>query len=249
MPEKENQEISSYSEIIYPQIIFAHPHLIEPIFIRNPESFEIYNMIDQNFDYYEKKFLLEKKLMFEKIANLLNSYPVIIFIKGTPTDPFCKFSKAFMELIKKNEIKYKSFDIFKDEGLRCWLRIYSGWKTYPQLYINGKIIGGVDKLNELMEKNIFLDMVPKECKKEGSLLLIENLVEKNGVIVFGEGTLAKPQCKISQEAYRILTGLNIKFEIFDILTDEVWFIIFLEFFKFFFTFYYKKFKSLLFKKF
>lgn len=198
---------------------------MEPIFIRNPETFEIYKMVEQNFNYYENQFEKQKQLMFEKIHSLLSSYPVIIFIKGTPMDPFCKFSKSFMELIKKTEIKYKSFDIFRDEPLRCWLRIYSGWKTYPQIYINGKIIGGVDKLSGLIEKNLFLSMVPIECRREGALVEIQKMVGKNGVIVFGKGTFEKHQCKNSQEAYKILKGLNIKFEIFDILTDDVinWF--------------------------
>lgn len=194
---------------------------MEPIFIRNPETFEIYQIVENSYNFYEHQFLKQKQTMFEKIESLLKSYPVIIFIKGTPMDPFCKFSKSFMELIKKTEIKYKSFDIFKDEALRCWLRIYSGWKTYPQIYINGNIIGGVDKLKELIEKNLFLDMVPIECRKEGAVAKIENLVKNNGVIVFGKGTFEKQQCKNSQEAYKILKELNIKFEIFDILTDDV----------------------------
>jgi len=219
--ENEPQENRDYERIQYPQIIIAHPHIMEPIFIRNPETFEIYQMVEKNYNFYANQFSKQKQIMFDKIQSLLASYPVIIFIKGTPMDPFCKFSKSFMELIKKTEIKYKSFDIFRDEALRCWLRIYSGWKTYPQLYINGKIIGGVDKLTELLEKNLFLDMVPVECRKEGAVVKIENLVKNNGVVVFGKGTFEKPQCKDSQEAYNILKELKIKFEIFDILTDDV----------------------------
>jgi len=194
---------------------------MEPVFIRNPETYEIYQTVENSYNFYEHQFLNQKQKMFEKIENFLNSYPIIIFIKGTPTDPFCKFSKSFMELVRKTEIKYKSFDIFKDEALRCWLRIYSGWKTYPQIYIKGKIIGGVDKLSELIEKNVFWDMVPIECRKDGAIAKIENLVKNNGVIVFGKGTLEKQQCKNSQEAYKILKGLNIKFEIYDILNDDV----------------------------
>lgn len=194
---------------------------MEPIFLRNPEPFQMYKMIEHNFDYYENKFLNEKKFMFDKIDKLLSSYPVIIFIKGTPADPFCKFSKSFMELIKKTEIKYKSFDIFKDEALRCWLRIYSGWKTYPQIYVNGKIIGGVDRLTELIEKNLFLPLVPLECKKEGCIAYIKQLVKTHGVVVFGKGSNEKPNCKNSLEAYKILSDMNIKYEPIDILNDEV----------------------------
>jgi glutaredoxin-related protein len=223
----------NFEEINYPQIIMAHPHLVDPIYIRNPDTFEIYELISEHFNYYENKFVLEKKNMFEKIEKLLSSFPIIIFIKGSPMNPFCKFSKSFMAIINKLEIKYKSFDIFKDEGLRCWLRLYSGWKTYPQIYINGKVIGGVDRLNELIEKNEFMQMVPFECKKEGVKDFVLKLVEKNNIMVFGKGNINNDididnnnLDKNSQEVYSILKDKNLKFEIFDVMKDEVKLIIF-----------------------
>ena len=72
-------------------------------------------------------------------------------------------------------MRYKAIDIFQDEKLRCYLRLYSGWKTYPQLYINGGIIGGVDKLTELINANEFMKMVPKEVTYE---YLKENIMKK-----------------------------------------------------------------------
>lgn len=171
--------------------------------------------------------------MFEKIEKLLSSFPVIIFIKGSPMDPFCKFSKSFMALIRKLEIKYKSFDIFKDEGLRCWLRLYSGWKTYPQIYINGKVIGGLDKLTELVEKNEFMEMVPFDCRREGVKEFVLKISQENSVLVYGKGNVDSGVDKNSQEVYDFLKEKNLKFEVFDVMKDEVNFLVL-----FYFTIYY-----------
>lgn len=159
--------------------------------------------------------------MFEKIKKLLNSYPVIIFIKGTPHEPFCKFSVSFINIIKETGIRYRSMDIFKDDKLRCWLRLYSGWKTYPQLYINGKIIGGLDKMKEHIEKGEFMNMVPLECKREGVIEEIKEFSNKNGLVVFGKGPKEKPFCKASKEAYEILSGNYLNFVAFDVKKDEM----------------------------
>lgn len=99
--------------------------------------------------------------------------------------------------------------------------MYSGLKTYPQFYINGKIIGGVDVLTDLVNKGEFMNMVPTSCKKEGVLELIENLVKENKIVVFGKGSIENPKCKASTEAYDILNKRNIQFKLVDVLKDEM----------------------------
>jgi Grx4 family monothiol glutaredoxin len=99
--------------------------------------------------------------MFNRIKTILDAYPVVIFIKGIPQDPFCKYSRSFIEELNALGLNYRSFDIFKDEDIRQWLRLYSGWKTYPQLYVNGKIVGGLDVTRELIKNGELLKMVPE----------------------------------------------------------------------------------------
>lgn len=207
--------------IDYPRVVLCHPHMTEAHVEVHIEPYRLYKMIQDYDKFYSVDFQKEKEKMFERIKKLLESSPVVIFIKGTPDDPFCKYSKSFMELMKNSGIKYKSFDIFKDESLRCWLRLYSGWKTYPQLYINGKIIGGVDKLKELMDKNEFLNLIPHECTREGTILFIEKYLKTHPVVVFGKGLPGMNKCKATEEMYSILKKFNIKFETFDILKDEM----------------------------
>jgi len=50
-----------------------------------------------------------------------------------------------------NSIDYDTFDIFTDEEVRQGLKVYSNWPTYPQVYVKGSLIGGLDIINELKE--------------------------------------------------------------------------------------------------
>jgi glutaredoxin-related protein len=59
---------------------------------------------------------------------------------------------------------YKTFNILGDERIRQWLKVYTKWPTFPQLFINSKFVGGIDVLAELISDGEFLDMVPEQCK-------------------------------------------------------------------------------------
>jgi Grx4 family monothiol glutaredoxin len=150
----------------YPCVILCHPHIFDPQIFHDVFPSELNDLLANYDKYYREEFEKERDNMFVKIKKLLASFPVIVFIKGTPQEPFCKFSTSFIEEINKTGIDYRSFNIFIDDGLRCWLRLYSGWRTYPQLYINGKIIGGLDVMRELISKGELLKMVPEDLIKK-----------------------------------------------------------------------------------
>ena len=48
-------------------------------------------------------------------------------------------------------VKYETFDILTDEEVRQELKIYSDWPTYPQVYVNGELIGGLDIIRSMVE--------------------------------------------------------------------------------------------------
>jgi len=68
----------------------------------------------------------------------------MLFMKGSPTEPKCGFSKKITALLNTNNVEYQSFDILQDEEVRQTLKTFSNWPTYPQLYIKGELIGGID---------------------------------------------------------------------------------------------------------
>ena len=71
---------------------------------------------------------------------------VVLFMKGEPSQPQCGFSRKMIALIEKylTRNQYKYFDILLDNEVREGLKAYSKWPTYPQLYVKGKLLGGID---------------------------------------------------------------------------------------------------------
>jgi Grx4 family monothiol glutaredoxin len=92
----------------------------------------------------------------ESLGSLINSAPVLLFMKGTPNDPKCGFSKKAIKLLRDHEIAFSSFDILTDDQVRQGLKKFSNWPTYPQLYVGGKLIGGLDILNEMAVCAMFI---------------------------------------------------------------------------------------------
>lgn len=62
----------------------------------------------------------------------------MLFMKGTPDEARCGFSRKAIEILKKHNVKFGSFDILTDNDVREGLKKFSNWPSYPQLYINGK---------------------------------------------------------------------------------------------------------------
>lgn len=73
----------------------------------------------------------------ERLSSLINQAPVMLFMKGSPEQPKCGFSRTIVNILKDENIAFNSFDIFTDEDVRQGLKSYSNWPTYPQLYVKG----------------------------------------------------------------------------------------------------------------
>lgn len=89
----------------------------------------------------------------ERLKALINRNKVMIFMKGDRNTPRCGFSKQLIQIINETNIDYDTFDILTDEEVRQGLKVYSDWPTYPQVYVNGELIGGLDIIKELVANN------------------------------------------------------------------------------------------------
>lgn len=87
----------------------------------------------------------------KKLDALIGQSDVVLFMKWEPESPACGFSARAVEILVENNIAFSSFDIYSDEEIRQWLKAYKNWPTYPQLYIKGALIGGVDIMEEMEE--------------------------------------------------------------------------------------------------
>jgi monothiol glutaredoxin len=84
-----------------------------------------------------------------QIENLLKSSKVVLFMKGNAEMPQCGFSANSIAILKHLGVSFNTFNILNDADIRQGLKEYSNWPTYPQLYINSKLIGGNDIITEM----------------------------------------------------------------------------------------------------
>ncbi len=80
----------------------------------------------------------------DRIRKELSSAPVVLFMKGTPEFPQCGFSAQTAAALRQLGAQFHHVNIFEDAELREGLKRFSNWPTYPQLYINGELVGGCD---------------------------------------------------------------------------------------------------------
>jgi monothiol glutaredoxin len=97
------------------------------------------------------QFLLEVRTVdvIERIKSQLSANPVVLYMKGTPDFPQCGFSAAAVRALSASGAQFAHVNIFEDPELREALKQYSNWPTYPQLYVNGELIGGSDIILEM----------------------------------------------------------------------------------------------------
>lgn len=107
-------------------------------------------------EYYQRLFKNEKRKAYAEIKSKVAAFPIVVFMRGEVTDPKCKSSKILCETLSKMEIKFKAFDVLKDDNIREWLKFYSNWPSYPQVFISGKFIGGTEIMLQLIENDEFL---------------------------------------------------------------------------------------------
>ena len=88
----------------------------------------------------------------KRIADTIAKGRVMLFMKGNPAMPQCGFSAAVVGMLKEVGVPFESFNILADQDLREGLKEYSSWPTYPQLYVDNKLVGGHDIVRQLHDK-------------------------------------------------------------------------------------------------
>ncbi|GLD97240.1 hypothetical protein PINS_up022078 [Pythium insidiosum] len=156
----------------------------------------------------------------ESLRALVNSAPVLLFMKGSPQEPKCGFSKKTVKLLRDHHIPFSSFDILSDEQVRQGLKKFSNWPTYPQLYVRGKLIGGLDILNEMAEDGELSEQLGVAKKPKTIENKYEQLINRAPVMVFMKGSPANPQCGFSRQLVDLLNAEGFQYDHFDILSDD-----------------------------
>jgi monothiol glutaredoxin len=95
----------------------------------------------------------------EKIESAVRENKIMIFMKGNRSFPQCGFSAATVGIFDELGVPYATADVLSDPELRDAIKRYSNWPTIPQVYIDGKFVGGCDIIRELHEAGELEPMV------------------------------------------------------------------------------------------
>ena len=82
--------------------------------------------------------------VLERIKQQVEAHPVLIYMKGTPQLPQCGFSSRTVDALKSLEVEFAYVNILSDPEIMQNLPRYADWPTFPQVYVDGELIGGCD---------------------------------------------------------------------------------------------------------
>ncbi|KAF8857570.1 glutaredoxin [Acephala macrosclerotiorum] len=89
-----------------------------------------------------------KEELHKRLSTLVKAAPVMLFMKGTPSAPQCGFSRQTVAILRENSVKYGFFNILADDEVRQGLKEFADWPTFPQLWVDGELVGGLDIIKE-----------------------------------------------------------------------------------------------------
>lgn len=90
--------------------------------------------------------------VIQRIKDQIEGNPIVLFMKGTPDAPQCGFSMQTAQALKACNVEFAYVDILAEPEIRANLPHYSHWPTFPQVFINGELIGGCDITLDLFQK-------------------------------------------------------------------------------------------------
>lgn len=95
----------------------------------------------------------------QEIQNIISQQPVVLFMKGTKQFPQCGFSATVVQILNHCQIDFLDINVLENDEIREGIKQFSNWPTIPQLYVNGKFIGGCDIVRDMFEAGELQDLL------------------------------------------------------------------------------------------
>ena len=102
--------------------------------------------------------------VLDRIKAEVEGHPIVLFMKGTPQFPMCGFSSRASQALAQAGAPFHSVNVLEDPEILANLPRYSNWPTFPQLFINGELIGGCDITCELADSGELARMIAEAQK-------------------------------------------------------------------------------------
>jgi monothiol glutaredoxin len=103
--------------------------------------------------------------IIETIRQQIESNPIILYMKGSPNQPQCGFSARATQVLMACGERFAYVDILSNPEIRANLPAYANWPTFPQLWIDGELIGGSDIVAEMYENGELQPLIKKAAAK------------------------------------------------------------------------------------
>ncbi len=97
----------------------------------------------------------------QKIQEIIGQNRVVLFMKGTKSFPQCGFSDRAVKILKSEGAEFKDVNVLKEPDIRQGIKEFSSWPTIPQVYIDGKFVGGSDILIEMHQSGELAKLLGK----------------------------------------------------------------------------------------
>ena len=95
----------------------------------------------------------------KKIDEEVKANKIMIYMKGSKDAPQCGFSAAVVDVFKMLNVPFETRDVLADNELRDGIKRYSNWPTIPQIFVNGKFIGGCDIVREMFKAGELQELI------------------------------------------------------------------------------------------
>lgn len=99
--------------------------------------------------------------IIKKIKNQIKKNKILLYMKGSPNFPNCGFSEKAAQAIISCGVRFAYIDVLKHPEIRSELPKFSNWPTFPQLWLQGKLIGGCDIILEMQKSGELKKIINK----------------------------------------------------------------------------------------
>ena len=104
----------------------------------------------------------------QRLQGIVEGNKIVLFMKGTKSFPQCGFSATVVEVLKRLDAQYETVNILADADVRQGMKEYSNWPTFPQLYVEGRFVGGCDIVRDMFTAGELKPIVDKALGRESA---------------------------------------------------------------------------------
>ena len=103
------------------------------------------------------------------IRDQISSNPILLYMKGSPQAPQCGFSSRTVQCLMECGQRFAYVDVLSNPAIRQTLPVVANWPTFPQLFVNGELVGGCDIVTEMHESGELEPLVTEAAVTQESI--------------------------------------------------------------------------------